>query len=424
MSLDPVRFSPKYSPLHRLANNLRSDTVAGFLLILAAITALVWINSPLGDVYENLRSVTFGPESLHLNLSLETWAADGLLAIFFFVVGNELKQEFVHGELRNPRRAMLPIVAAICGMVVPASIYALINLNSPETIQGWGIPMATDIAFAVAILAVVGRGLPPALRTFLLTLAIVDDLGAVIVIAIFYTAAISLLPLFGAALGVALFGYLQRGRGLAAKLNASALPNWIVYVPLAILIWVLVHESGVHATIAGVAMGLMMRTNRQGDEPESPSHHIEYVLRPWSAGLALPVFAFFSAGVLFDGVDEVFTDPAGLGIIAGLVLGKIVGITGGSWLTTKVTKAELNPDLKWIDIFGMSQLAGIGFTVSLLITELSFADSPEHLSHAKAGVLIASLIATLTATLVLSLRGRHYRRLATAGAGSGDEGGK
>lgn len=415
MSLDPVRLSPSYNPLHRLANLLRSDTVAGFLLILAAITALVWINSPLGEVYENLRSITFGPGVLHLNLSLETWAADGLLAIFFFVVGNELKQEFVHGELRNPRRAMLPIVAAICGMVVPASIYAAINLGSPETIQGWGIPMATDIAFAIAILAVVGRGLPPALRTFLLTLAIVDDLGAVIVIAIFYTAAISLVPLFGAAVGVALFGYLQRGKGLSAKLNASALPNWVVYLPLALLIWVLVHESGVHATIAGVAMGLMMRTTRRGDESESPSHHIEHILRPWSAGLALPVFAFFSAGVLFDGVDAVFTDPAGLGIIAGLIVGKIVGITGGSWLTTKLTKAELNPELKWIDIFGMSQLAGIGFTVSLLITELSFADSAEHLAHAKAGVLIASLIATLLATVVLGLRGRHYRRLAATG---------
>lgn len=412
MSLDPVRFSPSYNPVSRLANLLRSDTVAGFLLILAAITALVWINSPLGEVYERLRAVTFGPEPLHLNLSLETWAADGLLAIFFFVVGNELKQEFVHGELRNPRRAMLPIVAAICGMVVPASIYALVNINSPETIQGWGIPMATDIAFAVAILAVVGRGLPPALRTFLLTLAIVDDLGAVIVIAVFYTASISFLPLFGAAVGVALFGYLQRGKGLATRLNASAVPNWLVYVPLAVLVWVLTHESGVHATIAGVAMGLMMRTTKQKGEAQSPSHGTEHVLRPWSAGFALPVFAFFSAGVVFDGVDAVFTDPAGLGIIAGLVAGKIVGIAGGSWLTTKLTRAELSPDLKWIDIFGMSQLAGIGFTVSLLITELSFADSPEHMAHAKAGVLIASLIATLTATVVLGLRSRHYRRLA------------
>lgn len=421
MSFDPVRPSPSYNPVSRLSNYLRSDVVAGFLLITAATVALVWINSPFGDLYENLRSITFGPEALHLNLSLETWASDGLLVIFFFVVGNELKQEFVHGDLRNPRRAMLPIVAALCGMIVPASIYAAINIGSPETVQGWGIPMATDIAFALAILAVVGRGLPPALRTFLLTLAIVDDLGAVIVIALFYTASISLLPLVGAVLGVVLFGYLQRGEGLAAKLNASSLPNWVVYVPLALLIWGLLHASGVHATIAGVAMGMMMRTTRREAEAESPSHGVEFILRPWSSGLALPVFAFLSAGVVFDGVDTVFTDPAGLGIICGLILGKMVGITGGSWITTKVTSAELSPQLKWIDIFGMSQLAGIGFTVSLLITELSFVGSHEHLAHAKAGVLIASLIATVTAAVLLSLRGRHYRRLAIAeGEGEGE----
>jgi NhaA family Na+:H+ antiporter len=411
MSLDPNQPIPAGGPLSRFADTLRSDTVGGFLLIGAAILALVWINSPFGGSYENLRAVTFGPESLHLDLSLETWAADGLLAVFFFVVGNELKQEFVHGELRNPRRAMLPIVAAVCGMVVPAAVYAAINATSPDTVQGWGIPMATDIAFAVAILAVVGRGLPPALRTFLLTLAIVDDLGAVIVIAVFYTSGINFLALLAAAAGLVLFWYLQRGKGLAAKLNASALPNWIVYVPLALVIWGLVHESGVHATIAGVAMGLLMRTTKLPGEAHDPSHGVEHALRPWSAGLALPIFAFFSAGVVFDGVGEVLTDTAAMGIIAGLVLGKVVGIAGGSWLTTKLTRAELNPSLKWIDIVGMSQLAGIGFTVSLLITELSFADSPEHMAHAKTGVLLASLVATVLAAVILGARSRHYRRL-------------
>ncbi|MFJ9556214.1 Na+/H+ antiporter NhaA [Nocardiopsis sp. NPDC101807] len=411
MSLDPNQSIPAGGPLSRFADTLRSDTVGGFLLIGAAVLALVWINSPIGGVYEHLREITFGPASLHLDLSLETWAADGLLAVFFFVVGNELKQEFVHGELRNPRRAMLPIVAAVCGMVVPAAIYAAINATSPDTVQGWGIPMATDIAFAVAILAVVGRGLPPALRTFLLTLAIVDDLGAVVVIAVFYTSGINFLALLAAAAGLVLFWYLQRGRGLAAKLNASALPNWIVYVPLALLVWGLVHESGVHATIAGVAMGLLMRTTKLPGESHDPSHGVEHVLRPWSAGLALPIFAFFSAGVVFDGVGEVLTDTAAMGIIAGLVVGKVVGIAGGSWLTTKLTRAELNPSLKWIDIVGMSTLAGIGFTVSLLITELSFADSPEHLAHAKTGVLLASLIATVLASIVLGARSRHYRRL-------------
>ncbi|MDE3724868.1 Na+/H+ antiporter NhaA [Nocardiopsis sp. N85] len=414
MSIDPLAHSASQNPLSRLAEALRSDTVGGFLLITAALVAIIWINTPFGEAYEHLRSVTLGPESLHLNLSLETWAADALLAVFFFVVGNELKQEFVNGELRNPRRAMLPIVAAICGMVVPAAIYVAINFSSPDTIQGWGIPMATDIAFAVAILAVVGRHLPPSLRTFLLTLAIVDDLGAIIVIAVFYTSGIDLLMLIAAFAGLAVFGYLQRGKGLAARLNASRVPNWIVYVPLAVLIWVLMHESGVHATIAGVAMGLLMRTKTMPGETHDPSHRVEHLLRPWSAGLALPIFAFFSAGVVIDGFGSVVSDPASLGIIMGLVVGKAIGIAGGAWVTTKVTRAELNPSLKWIDIIGMSQLAGIGFTVSLLISELSFVDSAEHLAHAKTGVLAASLIATLLAAVVLGARSRHYRGLMQA----------
>ncbi|MEU0492404.1 Na+/H+ antiporter NhaA [Nocardiopsis sp. NPDC006139] len=414
MSIDPLAHSTSRTPLARLAEALRSDTVGGFLLIGAALVAIIWINSPFGGVYENLRSVTVGPESLHLNLSLETWAADALLAVFFFVVGNELKQEFVNGELRNPRRAMLPIIAAVCGMIVPAAIYAAINFSSPDTVHGWGIPMATDIAFAVAILAVVGRNLPPALRTFLLTLAIVDDLGAIIVIAVFYTSGIDLLMLAAALVGLAVFGYLQRGKGLAAALNASRLPNWVVYVPLAALIWVLMHESGVHATIAGVAMGLLMRTKALPGEAHDPSHGVEQILRPWSAGLALPIFAFFSAGVVIDGMGAIVSDPASLGIILGLVVGKAVGIAGGSWITTKVTRAELNPSLKWIDIVGMSQLAGIGFTVSLLISELSFAGSPEHLAHAKTGVLAASLIATALAAVILGARSRHYKGMMNA----------
>ncbi|NYH53069.1 NhaA family Na+:H+ antiporter [Nocardiopsis arvandica] len=411
MSIDPIEHPQSPGLLSRFADVLRSDSVGGFLLIGAAAIALVWINSPFGEVYERLRSITFGPEFLHLDLTLETWAADGLLAIFFFVVGNELKQEFVHGELRNPRRAILPIVAAVCGMVVPAAIYAAINFASPDTIQGWGIPMATDIAFAIAILAVVGRGLPVALRTFLLTLAIVDDLGAVVVIAVFYTSGINFVALLAAVAGLVVFWYLQRGRGLAARLNASVVPNWLVYVPLAAVIWFLVHESGVHATIAGVAMGLLMRTEKLPGEEHDPSHGAEQMLRPWTAGLALPIFAFFSAGVVFDGLGEIVTDSAALGIIAGLILGKVIGIAGGSWLTTKVTGAELNPSLKWIDIIGMSQLAGIGFTVSLLISELSFLGAPEHLAHAKTGVLVASLIATVLAAVILGLRARHYRKL-------------
>ena len=406
---------PARSGLHSLAQLLRSDVVGGFLLIGGALTALIWANSPFGHVYEALRSFSFGPEALHLHLTVEAWVADGLLAIFFFVVGNELKQEFVHGELRNPRRAMLPIVAAVCGLAVPALIYAAFNAGDPARLPGWGIPMATDIAFAVAILAVVGRHLPSPLRTFLLTLAIVDDLGAIIVIAVFYTASLSFLPLIGAGMLLAVFGYLQRGRGVAARLNSAALPNWVVYLPLAGVIWALVHASGVHATIAGVAMGLLMRTVPLAGEKESPSHRLAHLLGPWSSGLVLPVFAVMSAGVVFaGGLGAVLDDTAALGIIAGLVVGKTVGIAGGSWVTTKLTAAELSPALRWIDITGMALLAGIGFTVSLLITDLSFPDYPEALVHAKAGVLLASLLATVLGAVVLAVRNAHYRKLRQA----------
>lgn len=401
--------------LHAFADLLRSDVVGGLLLIGGALAALVWANSPLGPSYTALREFSFGPEALGLHLSVEAWVADGLLAVFFFVVGNELKQEFVHGELRNPRRAMLPIVAAVCGMAVPALIYAALNASDPVRLGGWGIPMATDIAFAVAILAIVGRHLPSALRTFLLTLAIVDDLGAIVVIAVFYTDDLSFAPLLGAAALLALFGYLQRGRGPAALLNASALPNWVVYLPLACAVWALVHASGVHATIAGVALGLLMRTVPLAGEAQSPSHRVEHLLSPWSSGLVLPVFALMSAGVAVEGgLGTVFGDTAALGIMVGLVLGKTVGIAGGSWVATKLTSAELNPSLSWIDLTGMAALAGVGFTVSLLITELSFSGQPEVLAHAKAGVLLASLIATLLAAAVLSVRNARYRSLKAA----------
>ncbi|WP_017595642.1 Na+/H+ antiporter NhaA [Nocardiopsis potens] len=395
--------------LRGLADWLREDVVAGFLLIAGAAVALVWANSPAGAGYEALRGFTFGPAALHLELSVQAWASDALLAVFFFVVGNELKQEFVHGELRNPRRAVLPIVAALAGMAVPAVIYTLVNLHRPEALHGWGIPMATDIAFAVAILAVIGRYLPPALRTFLLTLAIVDDLGAIVVIAVFYTDHVSFAPLLGAIALLAVFGYLQRGRGLAARLNASALPNWAVYLPLAAATWTLLHASGVHATIAGVAMGLLMRTVPLDGETQSPSHAVEHAIRPWSNAVVLPVFALMSAGVVFTGFDTILSDSAAVGVILGLVVGKLVGIFGGSWLTTKLTSAELSPSLHWIDIAGMALLAGIGFTVSLLITELSFTDL-QMVEDAKSGVIIASLLATALSAVVLGIRSAHYRK--------------
>lgn len=377
------------------------------LLVLTALVAIGWANSPWSGAYASLRSASFGPSALHLHLPVHAWAADGLLAIFFFVVGNELKQEFVAGDLRHPRRAMLPIVAAVTGAIVPAVIFAAITAGRGAAAAGWGVPMATDIAFAVAVLALVGRGLPPALRTFLLTLAIVDDLVAIIVIAIFYSAGLAWAPLLAAIALLVLFGVLQKARWLWL----GPVPAWTVLVPLAIVIWALTHASGIHATIAGAAMGLLMRTEPFPGETIDPSHRAEDVLRPWTAGLVLPIFALTSAGVSFTGVADLLTEPVVIAVVAALIGGKVLGITGGAWLTTKLSRAELNPDLGWADIVGMALLGGIGFTVSLLMAELSYPDDPALLAQAKGAVLIASAGATVLGSVVLLLRSSRRRRL-------------
>ncbi|GAA2280892.1 Na+/H+ antiporter [Streptomyces ruber] len=400
------------SALMRITAALRSDAVSGSLLIGAALVALVWANSPLSPSYEALRSFTFGPAALHLHLSVEAWAADGLLAVFFFIVGNELKHELVHGELRDPRRAMLPILAALGGVIVPALVFlALTATTGGEASGGWGVPMATDIAFALAVLAVIGRHLPGPLRTFLLTLATVDDMAAVLVIAIAYTTGLNLAALALAAAGLALFGYLQNGSGTAVKRLRAVVPGWLLLVPPAVMIWALMHASGVHATIAGVAMGLLMRTRTREGETTPPSHRAEELLRPVSAGIALPVFALTAAGVPLSGAGGFFTSTVTWGVLAGLLAGKFAGIFGVSWLAGRFTGARLSPRIGWPDIAGISLLGGIGFTVSLLVAELSYT-SQAHLTDAKGAILLASATAALLAALVLGRRNRHYHRLA------------
>lgn len=394
----------------RLGDRLRGDAIGGVLLIAAAAVALIWANSPWSDAYESLLSTRIGPSGPHLDLSVHAWAADGLLVLFFFLVGNELKQEFVNGELRHPRRAVLPVMAAFGGVVLPALIFALVNAGRGTAANGWGIPMATDVAFAVAILAVLGRGLPPSLRTFLLTLAIVDDLVAIIVIAVFYAAGLEWLSLLGALALLGLFGVLQCDRGPARWLRAARVPGWLVATPLAVVIWALMHASGVHATIAGAAMGLLMRTRRLSGEAADPSHRVEHLLRPWTMGLVLPVFALASAGVSFGAAGDLFSDSVAIGVFLGLVAGKLVGIAGGAWLAARLTPAELSPDLGWWDIIGMAQLAGIGFTVSLLMAELAYPAEPDLLEAAKAAVLIGSAAATILAAVILTARRAHHRR--------------
>jgi NhaA family Na+:H+ antiporter len=265
------------------------------------------------------------------------------------------------------------------------------------------VPTATDIAFALAVLAVIGTSLPSALRAFLLTLAVVDDLFAILIIAIFFTDRLNLPALGGAAAGLAVFWLLLR----------KGVRGWYVYVPLAVVIWALMYNSGVHATIAGVAMGLMLRCTTREGEQHSPGEHIEHLVRPLSAGLAVPLFALFSAGVSISGgaLGDVFARPETLGVVLGLVVGKTLGIFGGTWLTVRFTRARLSEELAWADVFAMSSLAGIGFTVSLLIGELAFGSDTVLTGEVKAAVLIGSLIAAVCATMLLKVRNDRYRRL-------------
>lgn len=385
-----------------LTERLRDETVGGILLLVAAAVALIWANSPWGDAYEDLVQLQFGPEALHLNLSLSVWSADGLLAVFFFVIGLELKHELVLGSLSNARKAAVPIAAAIGGMAVPALIFFGINSASPEGMpDGWGIPMATDIAFALAVLAVVGRNLPIALRAFLLTLAVVDDLGAITVIAIFYTENIEFGWLALSILSCGAYALAQRQRVRSAYL----------YVPLALLTWEFMHMSGVHATVAGVVLGLLTRVRRDPGEASSPADRLAHRLHPLSAGICVPIFAFVAAGVDLRsvGVITAITSPIAIGIIAGLVLGKPIGILATAWVVARFTKATLAPSLRWLDVAAVGLIGGIGFTVALLIAELSYEGDP--LDSAKLAVLVASILAAILAGFALLLRGRSHASL-------------
>ncbi|MEY4988773.1 MAG: hypothetical protein RI933_406 [Actinomycetota bacterium] len=368
---------------------LRNETTGGILLLVAAIAALAWANIDY-DSYSTLKEFKFGPAELHLDLSLGKWAADGLLAIFFFVAGIELKHELVLGSLKDKAVAAVPIAAALGGMIVPATIFAFFNAGQP-TASGWGIPMATDIAFALAVLAVAGRSLPLELRAFLLTLAVVDDLGAILVIAIFYTAKLNFLALAVAVGGLFIFGMLQKKR----------VTGWYFYLPLAAIIWAALHESGIHATIAGVAMGMLMNLKQ--------TDGVLHVVHPISAGFAVPVFAFFSAGVSVAGmsIGDVFESPVALGIVLGLVVGKPLGVVGTAYLMARFTRASLSKELSWWDVATLGSLAGVGFTVSLLINELAFGGT-EADAMGTLAILLASTIAAIFATIALQFRKRAY----------------
>jgi NhaA family Na+:H+ antiporter len=417
----PTRLFSRGSYLEatRIAAILRKETIGGALLLVGTVIALVWANSPWSAAYESLRDTEVGPASLHLDLTLGTWAADGLLAIFFFVVGLELKREFVAGDLREPRRAVLPVAAAVGGMIVPALLFTLVNLGTGDgALKGWAIPTATDIAFALAILAVISTHLPTALRTFLLTLAVVDDLLAITVIAVFYTSSLALTPLLLALVPLAAFGVLVQKR----------IRSWWLLIPLAVVTWVLMHESGVHATVAGVLLAFtvpVVRSQAAGGPDAGPglAEHLEHRIRPISAGIAVPLFAFFAAGVTIGGLSglvDSLSDPVAVGIVVGLVAGKTIGITLATWLVSRFTRAQLDESLGWPDVIGLAMLAGIGFTVSLLIGALAYGEGSVRDEHVKVGVLVGTVTAAVLASVVLRLRDRRYRLIAEEEARDAD----
>jgi NhaA family Na+:H+ antiporter len=403
---------PPSSEYRRISQILRKETVGGALLLLATVVALAWANSPWSSSYESLRDFRLGYAPWHLDLTMGEWAADGLLAIFFFVAGLELKREFVAGDLRRPATAVVPVVAACGGVALPAILFTAVNLTSGgDALRGWAIPTATDIAFALAVLAVLSTHLPAALRTFLLTLAVVDDLLAIAIIAVFYSSGVHLLFLVLALVPLALFTWLVQRRVRA----------WYLLLPLAAATWVLMHSSGIHATVAGVLLGFavpVVRSEKAGGPGAGLglAEHFEHRFRPLSAGVAVPVFAFFSAGVGvggWDGMRGALAEPVAIGIVVALVVGKTAGVFGATWLVTKSRHAGLDPSLAWIDVFGLALLAGVGFTVSLLVAELGFGAGSVHDDHAKVAILAGSVIAAVLAAVVLRARNRHYRKAAS-----------
>jgi NhaA family Na+:H+ antiporter len=378
--------------LGEFARYLRTETVGGYVLLGATAVALLSANGPWQEAYFALRDTELA------GLTVADWAKDGLLALFFFVAGLELKRELVVGELSRLKNALLPVIAAVGGMVVPALVALAVGWGDPRIGDAWPIPVATDIAFALGVLALTAANLPTSARVFLLSLAVVDDLGAIVLIAILFTASIDLLAAAAAAVLLGLYWLAQRRR----------IRTPLLYVPLVAATWFAVHETGVHATIAGVALALLTRVRTDPGEEESPCLRLEHRLQPWSAGFAVPVFALFAAGIPISAevLGQLFTDRLALAVIIGLTVGKLVGIVGAALVAVWIGAARLPDDLGKRDLVAVAMLGGVGFTVSLLLADLSLDGADMEL--AKGAVLIGSLVASLVAAVLLRRRSRAY----------------
>ena len=363
---------------------LQSEAAGGLVLMIAAVLALVVANSPLAELYFNGLHAYLGP------LSVQHWINDGLMAVFFLFVGLEIKREFLGGELATWKQRALPAFAALGGMAVPALIYVWINRNSPETLVGWAIPAATDIAFALGILALLGKRVPVSLKIFLAAVAILDDLGAVIIIAIFYTAQIHLWALGGVALALAIL----------IGLNLAGVTRLVAYLPLGGLLWYFMIQSGVHATIAGVLLALTIPAGND----HSPLHRLEHGLHKWVAFGVVPIFGFANAGVSLSGLSwETLLQPVTLGIAAGLFLGKQIGVFAATYLASASGITKPPRDASWLQVYGVSILCGVGFTMSLFIGLLAFPEEGAMTDAVKIGVLTGSLLSGALGAAVLML---------------------
>lgn len=386
------------SPLERILRPFAAffslSASSGILLVVCALAAMLWANSPASASYTATWqlpfTIGFGQDHV-LTKPIILWINDGLMAVFFLLVGLEIKREVTSGELATLKKAALPCAAALGGMIVPALIYAGWNAGQPS-LRGWGIPMATDIAFSLGILALMGPRVPLALKVFLTALAIADDLGAVLVIAIFYTSGVSAWLLISALLAWVLMWAFGRLGGRSA----------VAFTLLGVLLWLCVLKSGVHATVAGVMMAFALPGNKLPDEGDPLTEVWEHALHPWVAFIIMPIFALANAGVVLGhGIAEALGSATSLGIVCGLVLGKPIGILLFSWLAVKSKAAVLPEGVDWVQLLGAGTLAGIGFTMSLFIADLAFEDAA-HLTAAKAGILAASILAAILGWIVLS----------------------
>jgi NhaA family Na+:H+ antiporter len=380
----------KPRPLSLLRHFLDGEASGGIVLIVAAALALVVANSPLLDAYEGALHAKLGP------LSVEHWINDALMALFFLLVGLEIKREMIDGQLATWPRRVLPGIAAAGGMLVPAVIYVALNAGDPETLRGWAIPTATDIAFALGVISLLGSRVPASLKIFLAALAIIDDLGAVVIIAMFYSTGISLPDLAGAAVVLGILFFLNR-RGV--------LQLW-PYLVLGVVLWVLVYRSGIHATLAGVALALTVplrsKNGRTDDVENSPLHRLEHKLGKLVPFIIVPVFGFANAGVSLTHVGiGALVDPLTLGVAMGLVAGKLIGVFGSAAIVIRFGFADLPAGATWLQLFGTALLCGIGFTMSLFIGLLAFAGDPTLQEEVKLGILCGSGLAAVLGTLVL-----------------------